>query len=130
MKKSLDVAKLIRTREPGAADQTNSHGMGLLHTLIEAAEEDCIKLLLECGVDVKRPTSDASHRTPLHLAVERGAGDIVRLLLKAGADHKVWNASRRVLFLFSLLWFFFRLRIEPLDGLLLTSQHLWVLLKF
>jgi ankyrin repeat protein len=89
MKKSLDIAKLIKAREPAAADQPNAHGMGLLHTLIEAAEEDCIKLLLESGVDVKRPTSDASHRTPLHLAVERGDGQIVRLLLKAGADHKV-----------------------------------------
>jgi hypothetical protein len=52
--------------------------------------EECIKLLLECGVDVKRSTSDASHRTPLHLAVERGDERIVRLLLKAGADYKVY----------------------------------------
>jgi hypothetical protein len=189
MKKQLDVAKLIKAREKDAADQVNSAGMGLLHTLIENAEgdtrppvnrihfttvnprplpqpqpascphplplaimrslnenaagitptphcnlhgsvnrrpisrqthasrykrnlfhflclheprsqplfisyfvypEECIKLLLECGVDVKRPTSDASHRTPLHLAVERGDERIVRLLLKAGADYKVY----------------------------------------
>jgi len=89
MTRQLDFAMQIMQREPGAADEPNAQGMGMLHTVISKSDADSIQLLLKCKVNINKPTSDASARTPLSLAVERGDEPIVKMLIKAGADHRV-----------------------------------------
>jgi ankyrin repeat protein len=95
MTRNLEVAQLIKAREPTAPDQPNSRGLGLLHMSINKSDEESIVLLLKCGVNVNALVQDAAQRTPLSLAVERGLDSVVKLLLDANADHRVPDRTSR-----------------------------------
>ena len=97
--KNMEIAGIIKTKEPGAADQPNSQGLGLLHMCINKSDEESILLLMKCGVNVNAVVQDPTQKTPLSLAVERGLDSVVKLLLDNNADHRVpdrlsrWTAA-------------------------------------
>lgn len=55
-----------------------------LHVAASLGSEECVKLLLNHGADVRVQFGDV-RSTPLHLAAEEGSAECTKLLLEAGA---------------------------------------------
>lgn len=64
----------------------NKYGYNMLAFAAAGGNVDCMKLLLDCGLDVNHRESNWGRGTPLHTAVEWGNIDAIRFLVERGAD--------------------------------------------
>jgi ankyrin repeat protein len=65
-----------------------------LYLAVHSGSIESIRLLVEAGANVNRPTSFEKN-TPLHLAVEKNWKDICRYLIEKGADVRACNVMMR-----------------------------------
>lgn len=79
----------------------------------EAGHAECVKLLLDAGVDIERRT--ATGCTALMYAAMDGRAECIRLLLDAGADKAAVNQMGQSAFVFAAMEGHHEL-LERLDG--------------
>lgn len=84
---AIETNDILRVKEilaQGIDANVKNHDGHAIHVALRWGSQETVKLLLECGADVK--VQDACKYTPLHWAARKGETDIVTLLLAQNAD--------------------------------------------
>jgi ankyrin repeat protein len=79
----LKVKELIRL-DPRMVDARSVYGSSPLHWAVEIGDVMMVKMLLECGADVNRKTTDGT--TPMMIAARSGNFEIVEMLNLPGIE--------------------------------------------
>lgn len=109
--KNLGDVRYILNRYPGLANDFIDKSQTCL-PLTRAAwigSVDVLKLLIEFGGDVNKPTSNG--QTPLYFAIQKGRTEAVHFLLASGAQVEVADSLGYTPLDFAVIWGYYNLAL-------------------
>jgi uncharacterized protein len=84
----IDRLRTLLDEDPARANAWSDDGFGALALAIFGRQEECARLLIDCGADFEAPSRHDTIRgiRPIHTAAFVRSVELTRLLVDAGAD--------------------------------------------